>query len=448
MNIFIFHNDLRLHDNNGLAEALSEAKTVPIFIFTPDQIGNQNRYRSQNCINFMCESLKDLDSELRKHGSRLHTYYGHSHAIVARLLRTGRFSAVYSNFGYTPFAILRDKKIAKVCKSADVEFRQFHDFGLLPIGEVTTSGGVYKKFTPYYEAARHRKIPKPARYSLANLAKISGTITPISKYYKYPNRAVEKYLKAGGRKNGLAIISGLGRLRNYDKTRNILSIDTSQLSAYLKFGCVSAREVYHASPNSDFTKQLFWREFFMNLSYEFPHTIAGSHGHRNFNPKYDSVKWARTADAKFKKWCEGQTGYPIVDAAMRQLNQIGWMHNRGRLIVSAFLVKLLGYHWELGERYFATQLRDYDPVQNNGGWQFVAGSGVDSQPYFRMFNPWLQSEKYDPDAKYIKKWCPELENIPAADIHKWYDRHQNCGYPKPMVDYEEYRDRTRKLYTK
>lgn len=447
MNIFIFHSDLRLHDNIGLAECLSE-KTVPVFIFTPEQLGDTNKYKSQNAINFMCESLKDLDDELRKHHSKLHTYYGNTAEVVAKILRKHDILGVYSNFGYTPFAKKRDADVEKVCKQFDVEFHQFHDYGLLPIGEVKTSGGVYKKYTPYYLAAKHKKIPKPAKYSLSNLAKIQNNDVPITRFYKKPSKIVEKELKAGGRKNGLAV---LGRdFSKYGKTRNMLEINTTQLSAYIKFGCLSIREVYHEVSGEELIKQLFWREFFMNIVDEYPKVLNGTHGHRNFNPKYDKILWNTRSDTYFKRWCEGRTGYPVVDAAMKQLNQIGWMHNRGRLITAAFLVKLLGYHWELGERYFATKLRDYDPAQNNGGWQFVAGSGVDAQPYFRMFNPWLQSAKYDPDAVYIKKWCPELKNVEPGDIHKWYQTWEDydIDYPRPMVEYEDSRDDIKKIYSK
>jgi deoxyribodipyrimidine photo-lyase len=449
MNIFVFHSDLRLQDNNGLHESLKTAKTIPVFIFTPEQLGNSNKYKSQNAVNFMCESLKDLDSELRKHGSKLHTYFGNSATVIGKIIRSSDIVAVYSNFGYTPFAKKRDSEIARICKKHEVEFHQFHDYGLLPIKEVMTSGGVYKKFTPYYLAAKSKKIPKPAKYPLTNLGKIRNTDIPLARFYKKPSKIVEKELKAGGRKNGLAI---LGRdFSKYGKTRNTLHINSTQLSAYIKFGCLSMREVYHSVSSTELVKQLFWREFFMNIIEEYPHIISSAHGHRNFNPKYDKISWNRKSDIWFRRWCDGQTGYPIVDAAMRQLNQIGWMHNRGRLITAAFLVKLLGYHWELGERYFATKLRDYDPAQNNGGWQFVAGSGVDAQPYFRMFNPWLQSAKYDPDAEYIKKWCPELAKVSPSDIHKWYDTypdHKDIDYPKPMVDYEESRDEIKKIYSK
>lgn len=449
MIIFLFHNDLRLYDNTGLKEALELGETLPVFIFTPEQLGPGNKYRSQNCVNFMCESLKDLDLELRKHKSKLHTYYGTTHLVIEKLIRKYSVVAVYSNSNYTPFAKKRDKKVQKVCEKHGVEFEIFEDFGLLPIGDVQTSSGVYKKFTPYYDVAKHRKIRHPEFCKLTNLRKISGPLVPITRFYRNPTKIVETELMAGGRKNGLKLMHV--NHSGYDRNRNMLAINTTGLSAYIKFGCISVREVYWSIPNKngDLVKQLFWREFFMNIVHQYPGILDNQNWHRNFNQNYNRVAWRTVGDAKFKRWCDGKTGYPVVDAAMRQLNQIGWMHNRGRLIVSAFLVKLLGYHWELGERYFATKLRDYDPAQNNGGWQFVAGSGVDAQPYFRMFNPWLQSEKYDPQAKYIKKWVPELAKVAPKDIHKWYetcDDYDDVDYPEPMVEYDH--DATKKIYSK
>lgn len=437
MNIFIFHNDLRLADNVGLMECIKD-KTIPVFIFTPTQIGNENKYRSQNAINFMCNSLAELDKELKMHGSRLHTYFGHTHKIISQLIRNNNIKKVYCNRNYTPFAIDRDKAVEKVCKSAKVEFIQFEDFGLLPIGSVKTGNEVYKKFTPYYEAAKHHKVHGPYKYKVCNLVKISGGNYHTGQKYSF-----------GGREQGLAILAKMDKFKHYGKERNILAKNTTQLSAYIKFGCVSIREVYHKATNTDFIKQLFWREFFMNIVWVFPHVLNGRN--RNFKLKYNKVRWTKLTSANkhyFLAWCNGQTGYPIVDACMRQLNTTGWMHNRGRLIVSGFLVKIMGWDWQYGERYFAIKLRDYDPAQNSGGWQFVSGSGVDSQPYFRIFNPWLQAEKYDPNCEYIKKWCPELAKVPTKDIHFWYKNYEKYkGYPKPMIDYETWRDKSRLLYS-
>jgi deoxyribodipyrimidine photo-lyase len=465
MNIYIFHNDLRLCDNTALLSCLKSQTglTLPIFIFTPDQISSKNKYRSEASINFMCNSLSELNSELKKYNSKLHTYYGSSHHVIKYLIQNhANINAVYSNMNYTPFSIKRDKKISDVCRKNNVEFVECEDFGLLKIGQITTNGeSVYKKFTPYYRIAKKEKVKKVAKCSntlLNNFVKIPNNKFSVKINDYYTQTKCYDPLINGGRIEGMSILKKIAKFKKYDDERNTLSINTTQLSAYIKFGCVSIREVYWSivnriGKNSDLIKQLFWREFYMNILWQHPHIIS-DHTNRNFKEKYANVKWKRLDGApkykpEFKKWCNGNTGYPIVDACMRQLNNTGYMHNRGRLIVAGFLVKILGWHWELGEKYFATKLRDYDPAQNNGGWQFVSGSGVDSQPYFRIFNPWLQSLHHDTDCIYIKKWVPELSDVPPNHIHNWfkyYDLYDGVNYPKPMVNYEDCRDTTKKIY--
>lgn len=437
MNIFIFHNDLRLVDNIGLSEALKTGKVIPVFIFTPTQIGKQNPYRSQNAINFMCESLMSLDSELRKHGSQLHVYYGNTHTIIENLIKKHKITGVYSNMNYTPFAIERDAAIANVCKKHNVEFVESEDFGLFPIEYIKTGGGVYRKFTPYYDAVLKHKVPKPISYSLTNLTKISsGNKSLIIKFKVNPRRG-----DAGRNKReiGLRVLHGASKLTHYDKERNILNIRTTELSCYIKFGLVSVREVYRVfkKTNADLVKQLIWREYYMNIVWAYPYVLQGPN--RNLNERERKVHWKSLNPSNshlFIAWCKGKTGCPIVDAAMTQLNTTGYMHNRGRLITGWYLVKILGFNWIYGERYFATQLRDYDPAQNNGGWQFVAGS---QDSYYRGFNYMLQSAKYDPNAIYIKDQLPVFINIPAKHIHEWenYYTEYKINYPKPIITYDK-----------
>lgn len=446
LNLFIFHNDLRLTDNTALNEALSTGKTIPVFIFTPEQVGKQNQYRSQPAIDFMCAALNKLDSDLRKHHSRLHVFYGRTDTIVKKLIKQCNIIRVYSNANYTPFSIERDKQVDKICQSLGVEFNLLEDYGLFPIGSITTGGNVYKKFTPYYLATQHVKIPACKTGSFANFAVVAHSLIKINSF------AVNKMK--------LNI-----KFPHYDaEQHNYPSIDTTRLSPYIKFGVVSIRQVYHHYHATDdrsghydhrnghhdhLIRQLIWRDFYMNLVWANPRLINGNNSTRNFKQKH--IKWIElnsTNKKYFLAWCKGETGYPIVDAAMRQLNTIGWMHNRGRLIVAWFLTKVMGWHWKYGERYFAIKLIDYDPAQNNGNWQFCAGCGVDTDQYFRQFNPWLQSEKYDPEAKYIKKWIPELAKVPPKDLHNWYKTYQNykIRYPPPMIDYEKQKNVIKKLY--
>ena len=231
---------------------------------------------------------------------------------------------------------------------------------------------------------------------------------------------------------------------HYPRTHNELSHPTSQLSAYIKFGCISIREVYKVfREKHDFIRQLFWRDFYANILYSFPHVLGSA-----MKPNYNKIHWHHNNNW-FEKWCKGETGYPVVDAGMRQLLETGYMHNRARLIVMSFLIKTLLIDWQKGEKYFATKLTDYDPASNNGNIQWIAGSGADSQPYFRIFNPWEQAKNFDPDCEYIKTWVLELKDVPNKDILNWedtYSQYKNIKYPKPIVDYKIQKELALKMY--
>jgi deoxyribodipyrimidine photo-lyase len=249
----------------------------------------------------------------------------------------------------------------------------------------------------------------------------------------------------GGRKNAMdQMKKAATNIKNYSKTHNDLGYSTSQLGAYIKFGCVSIREVYKVFRSKhDFIRQLFWRDFYANVLYAFPHVLGSS-----MNKKYNKIHWNNNSNW-FKKWCDGETGYPVVDAGMRQLNKTGYMHNRARLIVASFLIKTLLISWEKGEKYFAQKLVDYDPANNNGNYQWVSGSGTDSQPYFRIFNPWRQAEEYDPQCEYIKTWIPELKDVPNKEIFNWeteWVNYKDIKYPKPICNYEEQKKKCLKMY--
>lgn len=443
MNLFIFHNDLRLYDNTALSLAIENGPTIPIFIFTPTQIGSDNKYRSQMAINFMCNCLVELDKQLRKKSSKLHVYYGDTIKIISKLLDNYDFKAIYSNSNYTPFAVKRDNSIKNLCKQYQIPFICVEDYALFPVGSIKTSNGqFYKKFTPYYNIAVNTNVSKSLKYSIRNLKKISNGSVSIMDYG-------DSNYDLGGRKQALKILDNIDKFKNYSTQRDILAINTTQLSAYIKFGCISIREAYWSfkKTDPDLVKQLIWRDFYINLVWGYPYILVGKN--RNFKQKYSLVKWKRGNSVIFQKWCQGKTGFPIVDASMRQLNISGWMHNRGRLIVAWFLTKIMGWHWEEGELYFATKLRDYDPAQNNGGWQFCSGSGVDTDQYFRQFNPWSHSKKFDPDGTYIKHWIPELKKVLAKDLHQWdksYNKYPTISYPKPMINYEKAKIKIKKIY--
>jgi deoxyribodipyrimidine photo-lyase len=246
-----------------------------------------------------------------------------------------------------------------------------------------------------------------------------------------------------------------GEFINYDNERNDLKKETTHLSAYIKFGCVSIREVYYKillklGKSNGLINELIWRDFYMNITYYYPKILQGQISIKKKNQplkdKYKIIKWSKN-NKFYKKWCNGETGFPIVDAAMTQLNTTGYMHNRCRMIVACFLCKDLLLDWRLGEKYFATKLVDYDPMSNSGGWQWSSSVGADSQPYFRIFNPWAQQIKFDPECKYIKKWLPILSECPVNHIHKWYEYHNNYDvYCKPIVDHDIMRKKALDLY--
>jgi deoxyribodipyrimidine photo-lyase len=252
-------------------------------------------------------------------------------------------------------------------------------------------------------------------------------------------------LVRGGRPEALQLLSRAVRtIHNYNAIHNDLSLQTSELSASIKFGCISIREAYKAFHDKPgIIRQLYWRDFYANIMYEFPHVIGHS-----LKPKYDKIHWHHNSKL-FDAWCKGETGYPIVDAGMRQMNTTGYMHNRARLIVASFLVKTLLIDWREGEEYFAQKLTDYDPSNNNGNWQWISGGGADSQPYFRVFNPWRQAAEYDPTCEYMKKWVPELKDVPEKDLLKWDTKHvhyKDVQYPAPIVQYQSQREQVLKLY--
>jgi deoxyribodipyrimidine photo-lyase len=443
--LFVFRRDLRIVDNHGLLLANSICNNIfTIFIFTPEQVSNSNDYKSNNAIQFMIESLKELSSEISKKGGRLYTFYGNNINVIKKCLSTFQIDCVCFNKDYTPYAIERDTSIVELCKSNNVICEISTDYYLYEPGTIFSSSGKepYKKFTPYYEECKKHKVDLPVKYKAISFSKknveIINSINLNDALKKFIGEKKENLdiLVHGGRNIGLIKLNdSFLNQKKYIKTRNELDKKTSQLSAYIKFGCISIREVYSKFKNNhEFIRQLMWRDFYANILYYFPFALG-----KSIRPNYNKIKWKHNKDW-LELWKNGMTGFPLVDAGMRELNRTGYMHNRARLITSSFLVKTLLIDWRYGEKYFARKLTDYDPASNNGNWQWIAGGGADSMPYFRIFNPWQQSKENDTDAKYIKKWINELEEVPANDIHRWYDKWENYKdvyYPKPMVEYDK-----------
>ena len=449
--LFIFRRDLRVVDNNGLNLLNEKCKNIyTIFIFTPEQAGNGNKYKSDNAVQFMIESLEDLASNISKMGGQLHTFYGHNDKVVEDCIKAFDINVVCFNLDITPYARERDAKIIKLCEKMETYVMYDHDYYLHEPGTIVNgSGNPYVKFTPYYISALKKKVAAPAGTRKLHLAKSSAhvpnKITLDLAMKKFVGKENPDILVHGGRENALKQMRIAAKnIKHYAQTRDELSKPTSQLSAFIKFGNISVREVYKVFRSKrDFIRQLYWRDFYGGVLYSFPRVLGHS-----LNPKYDKIKWHHN-ERWFEAWKKGETGIPLVDASQRQLLQTGWTHNRGRMISSSILIKILLIDWREGERFYAQHLVDYDIGSNNSGWQFSSGSGADSQPFFRYFNPYLQSKEHDAQCEYIKQWIPELKDVPPADIHNWettWEKHKECGYPKPIVNYAEQKEISLKMY--
>lgn len=438
--LFIFRRDLRLQDNRGLLSALKAAEEVILsFIFTPEQI-EENPFRGDRCLQFMIESLEDLETEISKHKGKLHLFYGKPEEIVQRCIEQLEIKGVFVNHDYTPYSIRRDKKIQDVCEQQSVLFQATHDLLLHPIEDTQKGNGQpYTVFTPFYRNASKLDVCKPEKNSFHRYYAISIPFSEERSIYKkiLPKRAIQA---PGGRQAAMSILNTLQRFSAYALERDFPSQDkTTHLSPHLKFTTCSPREAYYAiidrlGADSDLIRSLYWRDFFTLIAFHFPYVFKGA-----FKAKFNNLHWENDRQA-FSLWCQGMTGFPIIDAGMRELNQKGFMHNRVRMITASFLIKDLHINWQWGEKYFAQHLLDYDPAVNNGNWQWAASTGCDAQPYFRIFNPWLQAKKFDSDCQYIKKWLPELESFSPAMIHAWFLKKNHAlskDYPAPMIDHSE-----------
>ncbi len=447
--LHIFRRDLRLYDNTALIEALrSSSYVIPLFIFDKRQL-EKNDYKSDNCIQFMARSLEELEAELKKKSGKLHLFYGIAEDIVAQLLNALDIKAVFINRDYTAFSQKRDQNIEKVCHDLGVDFHCYADLLLHEPEEILKQNNEpYTIFTPFFKKAAELYVqaPKNNLYENYYQKSISGESKNILKtLFKKNNKSI---LVKGGRSEGLSLLKKIKHLNNYQMVRNLPALQgTTHLSAHNKFGTLSIREVYAAIVKNFGKKhtliaELYWRDFFIHIAFHFPHIFGDA-----FKKKYSGIAWNQNEN-HFDAWCQGLTGFPIVDAGMRELNTTGYMHNRVRMIVASFLVKDLHIDWRLGEKYFSHKLVDYDPAINNGNWQWVASTGCDAQPYFRIFNPWLQQQKFDPDCAYIKRWIPELVTTSPKDIHKLNKIRKKLiiNYPYPLVDHTIESQRAKIIY--
>lgn len=434
--LFIFRRDLRLDDNTALNAALEKSDTViAAFIFDPRQI-ESHPYQSQPGLQFMLQALSDLQQQLAEQQGKLYIFKSPAQQLVADLRAEIAFDAVFVNRDYTPFSRQRDAELEHSCQQLGIAFHCYADALLNePEQLLKADGSPYQVFTPFYRRSAQNPVTAPA-------PRVSGNFVNQSLALESPDTLTElsrphDYAFQGGSRAAYAILENLSPCQRYSEQRDFPGLNaTSKLSAHLKFGCCSVRQAYFAvmqqlGSEHSLLRQFYWRDFFHHIAFHFPHVF----GHA-FDQHYEAIPWRRD-EPDFWRWAKGNTGFPIVDAGMRQLNQTGYMHNRVRMITASFLTKDLHISWRWGERYFAQHLVDYDPCLNNGNWQWAASTGCDAQPYFRIFNPWLQQQKFDPDCDYIKQWIPELRHLSPKAIHSWETNPLAGEYPSPMLNHSE-----------
>lgn len=425
--LFWFRRDLRLEDNAGLYYALRTHKNVlPVFIFDIEILSRLDS-KSDARVCFIYKTLENLKQRLNALGSDLLIFYGQPKQVFTELGHSYDIEAVYANRDYEPYAISRDAAVKDLLQQKDIPFHTYKDQVIFDKGEVVKNdGSPYTVFTPYSKRWK------------AKLNTFYTRSYPTEKYHPHFLQIKPVDMLSleviGFRKPDVAIPAPVIKpsvLHSYDETRDFPALEngTTHLGIHFRFGTISIREmVRRAEQHSEtWLNELIWREFFMSILLHFPYVE-----HSAFKPKYNLIHW-RNNEKEFQAWCEGRTGYPIVDAGMRQLNATGFMHNRVRMITASFLVKHLLVDWRWGEAYFAGKLLDYDLAANNGNWQWAAGCGCDAAPYFRVFNPYEQTKRFDQDHAYIRKWVPEFEDE---------------TYPKPIVEHKFARERVLEVYKK
>lgn len=454
MQIFIFRRDLRLEDNTTLnAICKNNSPILPIFCFDPRQINPiNNPYFSNNSVQFMCESLVDLSSNIEEKGGKLYIFEGNPEDVLDKLSKDLEIECVGCNRDYTPFSKMRDEKIAQFCEKNKMEFVQMEDICINPVGSVKTGQGkIYQKFTPFYNKAKTQPITAPTilrKYNFFN-GSISLEKTNLQKYYKENPDILHK----GGRANALQQLAKICNNKDYKETRDIPSIPTTEMSAYNKYGCISIREFMKkleetVGLENGIARQLYFRDFYYNIMEYNPRLLTAAD---SYEERFNKIKWDKPDKKMVDAFQNGLTGFPIIDAGIRQMQKTGFMHNRVRMLVASFWTKDLLYDWRIGEMFFATQLYDYDPSQNNAGWQTVAGTGASALDWFQVMNPWTQTQKFDPECKYVKQWIPELAKVRPTQILNWdkeWKYNRKTGYPKPIVNHTKRREIMLKAYKK
>jgi deoxyribodipyrimidine photo-lyase len=418
--LFWFRRDLRLEDNVGLFHALqSDFPVIPVFIF--DDAILDKLPKNDARVNFIYDTLKGINDELNKVNASLLVLQGETKAVFSKLVADYDVQALFYNKDYEPYAIKRDAEIEDLLAKSKIDSHAFKDQVIFEKLEITKADGLpYTVYTPYKNKwlENYKSLSNFSDYS-----KAEHFLKFYSSKFRFPSLE-----DIGFEESDIKVKPhNLTQISNYHETRDFPALDaTSYLSPHLRFGTVSIRKlvVWAAKKNQVFLSELIWREFFMQILYSFPKVVD-----HNFKAAYDGIQWRNDED-DFKRWCSGNTGYPMVDAGMRELNATGYMHNRVRMVVASFLIKHLMIQWQWGEAYFAEKLLDYDLSANVGNWQWAAGTGCDAAPYFRVFNPEIQLKKFDAKGIYVRKWIPEFD----------------LEYGEPMVDHAFARDRAIATY--
>jgi len=446
----LFRRDLRLKDNTGLINASKASETVvPGFVFDP-RLTRSNPYFSHNAFQFMIESICDLARQVESERGSLCIFEGRPEAVVENLIVDQDLDAVFVNRDYTAFSRARDAAMKKLCEQKGVAFHASSDALLHEPGDVLKEDG--KPYTIFSHFLRKTRSIPVRSVNSARVNNLSDYRIAFEDREQVENELADQnalIAVRGGRSRALEALANLHKFAAYKIERDHYSAKsaTTRLSAHNKFGTCSIREVYHSvvsqlSAEHQLVVELLWRDFYSHIAFFFPHVFRSP-----FYPKYDALSWDNAAQ-KFDAWRAGQTGFPIVDAGMRELNATGFLHNRVRMITASFLIKDLHIDWRWGERYFAQNLVDFDRVVNNGNWQWCASTGCDAQPYFRIFNPWLQQKRYDPDCTYIKRWIPQLRAFAPILLHSpnKLAKTRIPGYPTPIVDHAAEAERAKETY--
>lgn len=460
--IWWIRRDVRLADNPAFHASLADGgQVVPLFVFDPALLASE--WVAPQRVAFLVECLRLLDTDLQARGSQLLVRSGKPEVVVSQVMDEVGGTAVYALADVSPYANQRDKRVNQVVPLHLLPGLTVHPPDLV----LKADGTPYTVFTPFSKAWKRRVLPRqedllpiPMQIRTPDLPPSDAMPEKILLNTPFPPGEAEAQRRLA------AFVSGPNApIFRYASDRNQLDLGgTSQLSPYLRLGMLSARQavvaaldVIASAPTPEAKKgagtwlnELIWREFYVTILHHFPHVRQ-----RSFRPQYDAIPW-RNDTNEFASWCAGKTGYPVVDAAMRQLQTIGWMHNRARMITASFLVKDLLIDWRWGEKWFMQHLVDGDPAANNGGWQWTAGTGTDAAPYFRIFNPTTQGAKFDPDGAYIRRWLPELADVPDKYIHEPHlmttavQKQSGCiigrDYPAPIVDHRQARQRTLEAY--